>query len=73
MTDLQNIALRFIGKERGLCRCCGRAHFVGHESDCPVPDLLKLAGLNTEAVLGEGATEGEALATALIRSWGGES
>lgn len=33
---------RLIGGERGLCRCCGRAHAIEHDDDCPVPDLIAL-------------------------------
>lgn len=33
---------RLIGAERGLCRCCGRAHAIQHEDDCPVPHLIHL-------------------------------
>jgi len=29
------------GDEFGnLCRCCGRAHAIQHDADCPVPAVL---------------------------------
>jgi hypothetical protein len=41
LTLISDYASRLIGAERGLCRCCGRAHAIQHDADCPVPYLMR--------------------------------
>ncbi len=42
MAAINDYVSRLIGAERGLCRCCGRAHAIQHDDDCPVPHLIRL-------------------------------
>jgi len=42
LANVNDYVSRLIGAERGLCRCCGRAHAIQHEDDCPVPHLVHL-------------------------------
>lgn len=42
LANVNDYVCRLIGDERGLCRCCGRAHAIEHEDDCPVPHLIHL-------------------------------
>lgn len=42
LANVNDYVSRLIGAERGLCRCCGRAHAIQHDDDCPVPHLIHL-------------------------------
>jgi len=49
MANVNDYVSRLIGAERGLCRCCGRAHAIQHEDDCPVPHLIHMTSGAQEA------------------------
>jgi len=42
LANVNDYVCRLIGGERGLCRCCGRAHAIEHDDECPVPHLIHL-------------------------------
>ena len=42
LANVNDYVCQLIDDERGLCRCCGGAHAIEHEDNCPVPHLIRL-------------------------------